>query len=152
MSDDAFEMNLKPLDKLIRALGAKPPKAKIGVLGSRRSDSQLSNAQIGAFHEFGTSTHEVRSFLRMPLTDHLQGELEQSGMFTREVAERVIAEGSLRPWVGLAALVAEGVVQTAFDTGGYGKWPPSDMRYKKNPQTLVETQQLRNAITSKVEG
>ena len=48
--------------------------------------------------------------------------------------------------------VGESIVQDAFSTGGFGKWKPSRMENKQTKQTLVETQQLRNSITSDVKG
>lgn len=146
------KVDVKGLEKLIKALKTKPPVGRIGVLGSNgaRKDSFLTNAGIGAAHEFGTSRTPQRSFLRVPLIDNLTKELQKSGLLDKDTLKAVLATGNLRPWVEQVVVVGEGVVLGAFDSGGYGKWPPSDMRYKKNHQTLVETQQLRNSITSEV--
>lgn len=153
MSDEAaYTVNLRGLDKLLKALGTKPPKARIGILGNSaaRSDGGPSNAQVGAWHEFGTSKLPVRSFLRVPITENLQKEMEKSGAFDKDALANVLATGSILPWLKKVMIMAEGIVADAFDSGGFGKWKPSDMTRKKNHQTLVETQQLRNAITSEV--
>ncbi len=63
---------------------------------------------------------------------------------------RNVQHSELNLLVKKVAVVAEGIVAEAFDTGGFGQWPPSDMTHKKVHQTLVETQQLRNSITSEV--
>lgn len=115
-----------------------------------KKKSLLTNATVGAAHEFGTTKLPQRSFLRVPLTENLQGALETSGAFDKTALNEVVRTGSLDPWIKKAGVVAESVVLGAFDTGGYGKWPPSDMTKKENHQTLVETQQLRNAITHEV--
>lgn len=50
-------------------------------------------------------------------------------------------------------VTAEGIVLEAFDSNGFGKWAPlnpATLAAKKNHQTLVETQQLRNAILHEV--
>lgn len=148
-----MKINVQGLEQLLKALKAKPPVGRVGILGDRnqRTGSEKSNAEIGAFHEFGTSRLPVRSFLRVPLIDHLDKRLKASGAFDESVLARIVAEGTFRPWVQLMTLEAEGVVLDAFATGGFGKWPPSDMTHKKVKQTLVETQQLRNSITSDVQ-
>jgi phage gpG-like protein len=110
-----------------------------------------TNAAIGAIHEFGVpGKMPQRSFLRMPITEQLQKELESHGAFGPEELKKVVKEGSTVPWLHRIAVVAEKIVGDAFATGGFGKWRPSDMKYKTVHQTLVETQQLRNSITSEV--
>lgn len=152
MSDDGLEMKLDGLDKLLKALKAKPPVARVGILGDGkpRTEGGKSNAEIGAAHEFGTSTLPQRSFLRVPLIDNLDKRLESSGAFDKAAMADVLRSGSVVPWVKKVAVIAEGIVFEAFDTGGFGKWVPSNMDRKKNHQTLVETQQLRDSITSEV--
>lgn len=148
MSDD---MDTKGLDNLIKALGEEQPIGRIGVLGNgnQRKDEN-SNAEIGAKHEFGDDNLPIRSWLRMPLIDKMQESLENSGAFSKEASKKVVQEKSVVPWLKKVMVVAEGVVLDAFATGGFGKWKPSNMKYKKNHQTLVETQQLRNSVTSEV--
>lgn len=149
------ELNVKGLEQLIKSL-KNMPIARVGILGDKstrgsgRSQKSPTNAQIGAWHEFGTTRLPVRSFLRLPITTLLDKRLQQSGAFNKDVMRRVIQGGSIVPWLKLVAIEAEGIVAGAFDSGGYGTWPPSDMRYKKNFQTLIETQQLRNSISSEV--
>lgn len=144
-------LDTSEIDTLIRALGEEV-QIRIGILGknSKRRKSQKSNAEIGAKYEFKTEGYDQRSFLRMPLNEHLQKYLEKSGAFTRDAAREIFRKTTLMPWAKGLAVTAERVVLDAFDTGGFGKWKPSIMKYKKNKQTLVETQQLRNSITSEV--
>jgi phage gpG-like protein len=149
-------MTTRALDTLVKALKKKPPSIRVGILGKGARTGGAAggptNAQVGAWHEFGTTTLPVRSFLRVPLADNLDARLKSAGAFDRAVLNRVIASGSIRPWCEQVAIVAEAIVLEGFDTGGYGKWRPSDMTYKHNAQTLVETGQLRNSISSDVKG
>lgn len=154
MSDE-YTLEVKGLDQLLKALKAKPPVARVGILGSspRKEGEQgrgSSNAEVGAAHEFGTSTLPQRSFLRAPISEHLQSKMESSGALDRDTLDQVIKKGSVMPWLGKVTKLAENIVNEAFDTGGFGKWKQSDMTHKKNHQTLVETQQLRNSISSEV--
>lgn len=147
-------LNLVGLDNLLKALGsARKPRIRVGVLGnSGRSDGK-SNALIGAAHEFGTTRVPMRSFLRIPLAERLPGALEAAGLTGKEAMEGIVEDGSILPWLKMVAVAAEGVVAEAFDTGGFGKWPPlkaATLRRKRVHQILVETQQLRNSITSEV--
>ncbi len=155
MSEDV-SVSVKGLDNLLKALEGKVPVARVGILGdnaargSGAAQGMPSNAQIGAWHEFGTVKSPVRSFLRMPLSVFLGKRLESAGFFKEDVLKQVVDQKSLVPWVKKIGILAEAIVQEAFDTAGFGSWPPSDMRSKKVHQTLVETSQLRNAITSEV--
>jgi phage gpG-like protein len=151
LSDDpTVKLNFKGLDKLIEAFGDKMPTIKIGVLGdgqARSGGQGPSNAEIGAIHEFGSAG---RSFLRVPLMDELSPALERDGIFSKKTMKEVLEKGTIEPLFTTIAIVAEGVVLKGFDTGGYGKWKPSNMDRKKVHQTLVETTQLRDSITSEV--
>lgn len=155
MADDVtIELDTKNLDKLTKALKREVSKIRVGILaaGARhdKNSNGLTNAQVGAFHEFGTSTLPIRSFLRMPLKDHLPKKLETSNAFNKDVLKQVVDQGKLTAWLKLVAFFAEATVSDAFATGGFGTWIKSDMTHKKNHQTLVETQQLRNSITSEI--
>lgn len=157
MSDENEEttLNVKGLDQLMRALKQEPPKTRVGILGSNSSRNSKSanspnNAEVGAFHEFGTTQLPQRSFLRVPISEKLDKALEYSDAFSEDALKEVLAASSLVPYMKKVALIAEGIVVGAFASGGYGKWQPSNMKYKTNHQTLVETTQLRDSITSEV--
>jgi hypothetical protein len=152
---DAYSMKTKSLDQLIKALRGQLPHARVGILGDKThrkagTDSEKTNAQIGAKHEFGDDGMPIRSFLRVPITDHMQEFLNKSRFFDPVALKDVLRTGSIITWVKKIGIVGESVVAEGFATGGFGKWKPSNMARKKNHQTLVETQQLRNSITSDV--
>ncbi len=140
----------------MRALGGKIPSVVVGVLASKtaRTDADkkatVTNAEVGAAHEFGTSKLPRRSFLRVPISENLQKYLESSGAFDEQAMAAVVKSGSIGEWLKRVGTTAEQVVQEAFATGGFGQWKPSNMRKKKVQQTLIESTQLRNSITSEV--
>jgi hypothetical protein len=124
-------------------------------MAAARVDAEIagdyaSNATIGMKHEFGQGA-PVRSFLRMPITEKLQTYLDKTNAFNKATLKLVIQQKTINPWLKILGRVAENVVGDAFHTGGFGKWPASNMANKKNHQTLVETTQLRDSITSVVE-
>lgn len=156
MSDDTVEFNKSGLEGLLKALKAQGGVAKVGILGqsnARSGKGSNSNATIGAAHEFGTSKLPQRSFLRMPISDHLPKELEKAGAFTEDALKQVMKSGSFLPYVEKIAITAVSVVMVAFDSNGYGTWAalkPATLEHKKIKQTLVETQQLRNSISYEI--
>lgn len=151
---DDVVVNTKALDSLLLALQDSKVTGRLGVLAGKtqRQSDQVTNATIGAAHEYGTSKLPMRSFLRMPLAEMLPKKVQSAGLLDEEVILQVILRQSTLPWLKLVMVQAEACVLEAFDTGGFGKWPESDMTNKKNHQTLVETQQLRNSITWDVKG
>lgn len=150
-------VKLDGLEALVKAVKAKPVPARIGILGdkSSRKKGQITNATVGAAHEFGSLVTGLpkRSFLRQPLIDNLQKELDQAGAFSEAEQAEIIKQKSLVPWTKKMAILAENIVKMAFDTGGFGKWPQlkkETLARKTTGQILVETTQLRDSITSDV--
>lgn len=148
-----FKYDDKAFQKLIDALKKDDTYARVGILGQAdtRSNAAQTNAMIGARHELGLGV-PIRSFLRMPIETQLQKEIKASGLINKKTILEVLKTGTLRPLVQKIAVIGERCVLLAFDSGGFGRWKPSDMKYKKVHQTLIETQQLRNSITSEVVG
>jgi hypothetical protein len=106
------------------------------------------NPSIGFQHEFGnpeTSLPE-RSFLRMPLEQHLKPVLNFDWF------SRLVKTGA-KCTVALLGVFGEDVVQEAFASGGYGQWPALKKRTiqrKGSSKILIETAQMRKAVTSRV--
>lgn len=126
--------------------------AKKPLKGSKGSNQSLSNAEIGAVHEFGTTSQPQRSFLRVPISEHFKDKVADSKIAERERLAEVIATGELTPWVKELAVIGEAIVAEAFATGGFGKWPAwKTPGYRNNTgQLLKNTQQLSQSITSEV--
>lgn len=149
---EKISFKTKELDDLIKACSGRLPVAKVGIMGknSGRPNGAKTNAEVGATHEFGTEKLPIRSFLRVPITDNFNKYLQKSGAFSEDIIAKIVAEKSLLNFVRTLGFVGVQIVGDAFASGGFGKWKPSNMKFKKNHQTLVETQQLRNSITSEV--
>lgn len=149
--NDTIEIDMKGLNKFVASIKGPIPVIKIGILGDKNSRSQNgSNAEIGAKHEFGVGVPQ-RSFLRMPLNEKLADYLEESSAFDNDTLNLVVKSGTLKPWLQKIAITAEKVVADAFASGGFGQWRKWATGYSNNTgQILVDTQQLRNSITSEV--
>ena len=157
-------------------IGIARTAAKVGVLRSTaaRDNSHLAtgstgkdmnNAEVGFANEFGSVTeyHQVsattgkslsgsgvpeRSFLRVPLTNHMDSKEEVVGRGVMSVLE-----GNIKPddAAGILGLAGVEVVDEAFATGGYGLWPPNSDRtaaWKGHARPLIDTGQLADSIAS----
>ena len=65
----------------------------------------------------------------------------------------MIMAGGMRGALKTLGVVAEGTIQKAFATGGWGEWPklsPVTIRRKKSSKILIDTSQLRRSISSRV--
>lgn len=149
----SVKLNLTGLDSFLKAL-QKSPSLRVGILNSSpRKDGKATNATVGAIHEFGTSKVPQRSFLRVPLAEHLSQNLESSGLFNKDTLAQVVKRKSLKPWVEKIETIAKDIVLNAFDSNGYGKWPSDKsktLEHKKVKQTLRETGQLKNSISTEI--
>ena len=158
MGMEADTINVKGLDQLLKALKVKQPQTRVGILGgdpraAKPGEKHVpTNAEVGAAHEFGTSKVPMRSFLRIPISEGLEKEMESAKLFTQDTLAAVIKSGSILAWMQKIAISAEACVADAFDTGGNGKWKAwKKSNYTNNAgQLLVDTTQLRNSITSEV--
>lgn len=167
MSDQDSEFNFKPLNNLIKALMSKQCTVKIGILGKKDArsptpgeSSTLSNATIGAAHEYGTSKIPRRSFLRMPITEHLPEKLKDAGLLDKKHIEEVIKNGNFKQYTQQIGVLGVATVLEAFDTEGWGTWTAlSEARLKQRAkrnqgsQILVvpDSHQLRDSIDFRVE-
>lgn len=149
--NEAYTVDMDLLEKLLKTFKKKMPVCRVGILGASGRGDGPTNAEVGAAHEFGTARLPKRSFLIMPLRDNLVGELEKSQAFSEDVMKEVIKKGTIKPWMEKITKVAEGIVIGAFSTAGYGKWRQWKNGYENSTGTLlIDTQQLRNSISSDV--
>jgi phage gpG-like protein len=151
----SLHYDFNALNKFTRTLADKGWRVKVGIMGgnTKRRDG-LSNADIGAVHEYGSVSRNIpaRSFLRMPLFVKSANIINQVG----KRALKWLIEGNKKQVLVDIGIACEGAIQDAFNSGGFGAWKslkPSSVRGKiqHNPQPLVNTNQLRRSITSKVE-
>jgi phage gpG-like protein len=116
---------------------------------SASAGKYLTNAEIGAIHEFGAPKAGIpeRSFLRMPVISRLGDGLKGQSLSDWE---GVLLSGGLVGVLRVVGQAAVNVVQAAFHSGGFGRWAklkPATIRRKKNSDPLVDTTQLRRSIT-----
>lgn len=103
--------------------------------------------QVGIWHEYGTATIPMRSFLRGPF-DSKRDELARM----TEVQFNLVLEHGLDLEIALGrlGLTAVNISKGAFKSQGYGEWPDiqeSTKQAKGSSGILIDTGLLRNSIT-----
>lgn len=128
-------------------------KAEVGLFGDtafrKPGRGEITdNPSLGFQHEFGNPDTKLpeRSFLRMPL-------MTQMGQVLKFDWLRRIRATGVKSAVKLLGVLGEETVQEAFATGGFGQWAPlkkETIRRKGSSRILIDTAQLRKAVTSRV--
>jgi hypothetical protein len=160
--------DLNKLNKFVKDLSetCKDYSVKIGIFGNKaqRKAGEVTNPELGAIHEFGIGVPK-RSFLRMPLevkSDEIIKQVKTGDNWKN------LEHGKPIPVLVDLGHACEAIIQTAFDTRGYGTWAPDLLStidrktaklsrkqrqvrggYSNSP--LIDTGQLRWSIASKVE-
>ena len=120
-----------------------------GHVKSKAEDQANDNAFLGAVHELGQGHHPPRSFLRATLFEHGQEIAKIAGKDIFALAWK----GQISLFWKRLGIACEKLVDKAFQTGGFGKWPAlkaGTIRAKGSSAILIDTGQLRRSIASRV--
>ena len=167
--------DLTEMYKLMRML-KEDYTVRIGIIGSnakkQHRGSDLTNADIGTFHEFGSADGKhppKRSFLAMPIGNKLNFNNEDMKNMRKFLFKQLfIKKAPEYFYKGLMAKALE-VVENAFATAGFGEWKPlaastyagrsknlpkrvtkRSLTYWYNHPILTDTGQLRRSISGKI--
>ena len=153
-----IKSDLSKLSALVEQMKkTKSTVTQVGVLGNKvtRDKDALTNAMIGARHEFGVKSgkHQLprRSFLKMPVETKLPERKEELGTAAK-TAIKTLDFGKFYKKLGS---LCENIVHTAFATKGFGTWkelkyPNAKKRKSSAGKVLIDTTQLMNSISSRV--
>lgn len=146
--------DVSKLNRFVKAMSEKYV-VKVGIMGTknaRNDGNNMSNARLGAIHELGFPPSNIppRSFLKMPLARQSSQILKQAsaGML------QLLADGKTMQVLARLGIACENAIQEAFASGGFGVWKklkPQTIQHKGSDAILIDTGQLRRAISSKVE-
>ncbi len=154
-----LKTDTKKLDGMIKNVSKiNASFVKVGVLSGKAGrnsgadKSGLSNVEIGAKHEFGSVTDGIpmRSFIEMPLKAKRKN-LEKG--ISKDVIIKPLLDGNIKKSLSLIGVLAENIIQSAFESGGFGRWKKlSEFTISKKGSSaiLIDTAQLRKSISSKV--
>ena len=149
----AVKYDLSKLNNFVNSIeGIRKMVVEVGVMaGTARGNSE--NLKIGMAHEFGRFSGRPlrqRSFLRMPLNQKMESIVRT----LRPVTAELLMKGKFKQIMELLGASCKGVVQEAFQTGGWGKWPkrgtPKHPDRDPGRQVLTKTGQLKSSIDYKV--
>lgn len=173
-----IDFNLNGLDKLRKEVG-NSYRARIGIIGDKAAQEHtlqqngerkkfrttgginkttqaavLTNADIGVIQMFGSITGNIppRDFLFMPIQSHSKDILKA---MTGQSVKQAVMAGEFKKVYGLLGAAALKWVLLAFETSGFGQWPPNTpatIDKKGSAKPLIDTGQLRRAITFDVVG
>lgn len=152
----SLEIKLKPLDALRAAINTGT-YARVGVVGdtAARKDSGnegITNAEIGLINEFGSVENNIpaRSWLRFPM---FFKEREIAQYVKSPTIMSLLMAGQVTQAFQLLGIFGESIVQEGFETRGFGQWKPnkpSTIARKGSSAPLIDTSQLRRAVSSDV--
>jgi hypothetical protein len=145
----------------VGVLGAKAQSrkqiatTKLGYHKKGREASEQTNAEIGLVHEKGSLSRGIprRSFLLFPLQHQAKGLMGVRKFLWNNFMNGDQSLASLKKAYTLLGIAAENIIQKAFQTGGFGKWPKlsqATIDRKKSSAILIDSGQLRRSITSRV--
>ncbi len=141
----------KALTKLISQLRQlEKTTVQVGIFSdraTRRGGTSVDNPTLGTKHEFGVGV-PIRSWLRMPLGSRFKARMDATG--SAQYIETLTEDGPVAV-AELVAAEAEGQIQDAFDSGGFGVWPKWRGNYQSaTGRILDDTSQMRNAVSSRI--
>jgi len=146
--------NTDGLERMLKNVNTKLV-AKVGIFSgeNQRDDGSLTNAQIGATHEFGSFSKGIprRSFLKDPITIKRKELIKKAKQI---IDANIDKEGGDKKIFELLGIYGESIVQEAFESGGFGTWQSLSSNTETNKgssQILIASSQLRKAIISKTD-
>lgn len=164
--------SFKGFEELLKSLKGKAYETRIGILKTKdkgRNDA-LTNAQVGAFNEFGTEhkAHReavvmeglkreygvisqqtpARSFLRMPIFSFSKEISNKVRVYMNALLKRKEKDFIFKSMRKIGE-ECYAKVDEAFKTGGFGRWAPnapSTLKRKGDKGILIDSGQLRKNI------
>lgn len=154
MNQTKLTVNLDGLEEIKKKVGASM-RARVGVLGAhgvRKNGDGITNAELLLIHMFGSVSRNIppRDPLLMPIERNRRELIRQLGSGPMRAA---FMRGDYKLMFEILGNAAENFVHEAFDTGGYGMWPPdapATISAKGSSAILIDTRQLERSITHDV--
>lgn len=168
-------INLDGLDEMIRGFGGNF-YTRVGVIGGdagkphpqaktvhqksgktkrvadKAAPATMTNAEIGVIHEFGSVSGKIpaRSWARFPLEFKAKEFLRFLGSST---IKGYVEKGQIKKVFQAMGVEAEGIIQDAFSSGGFGHWQKnaqSTIDAKGSSAPLIDIGEFRKSISSDV--
>lgn len=167
-----IKFNTKKLDSLLVYLKSlEDYSVKVGIIGSKakteHKNTKLTNAELGAIHEFGKGYQPKRSFLEMPLKMKFDSKSAAFKEIKKVAFKLLFITRKPKDFFNIIGSKALDIIIGAFETNGYGAWKSWSKAYERrriaqvkgkkkrqefwlNHNILTMTGQLRRSISFKV--
>ena len=155
-----IDFKLQGLEKFTKMINnINDQEAHIGFLGEEkntRTEGEITNADLAATHHFGSRTKNLppRSpfigFKMTEKTDKINSVVGKS--LQSSLSKGTLTKADVTQALKKGGIAGENLIDEAFDTGGFGTWPPisqNTAKKKGNDKILIETDQLHKSRVSK---
>lgn len=140
--------NGKGIKDLLKRL-EKEGSVDVGILAGegKHEDSDLTVAQVGFFHEFGTVLVPERSFIRSTINGKAK-EIKKvaAAQYKKVLNGKITNEQGL----GILGAFTAGLIQETFTSNNWVPNSEATQRIKGSSTPLIDTGQLRQSISFKV--
>lgn len=161
----SFKGDFSKLNKFAKGL-SDSHVVRVGIFGDKtsRSSGGITNAELGAIHEFGVISKKIpaRSFLRMPLAFKAQQIVKMASVG----AAKLLENGRMIQVLDNLGRACHEIIIDAFKTSGFGNWARNKTARARRKLTskgvratkrniakdlpLIDTGQLQRSIFWKV--
>ena len=136
MSKSQVKFNNKKLDSLLSYLKALDDfYVNVGIVGAKakgqHKNTNLTNAELGAIHEFGKGRQPKRSFLEFPLRLKFNKTSKEFKEIKKKAFILLFKARKPREFFALIGSKALDIIIGAFETNGYGSWKSWSKAYEK---------------------
>lgn len=155
MADNGVKYDSSNLEQIIKALNDQMI-LRVGIIGSKgkgqHGEDDLTNAELGTFHEFGTKKMPRRSFLEDSLKFKLSFKGEQGKELRKAFFKSFFAKKSPKEFLQNLGAECIRIIEEAFATNGFGMWKPlasSTERIIAKKHKVLTMDQAKNATMGK---
>ena len=165
----SIKLDIDAADRMLTGF-ASAFVVRVGILGEKNARQNTgkggdkTNAEIGLVHEKGSLADHIprRSFLEMPLTNHMKQLAGAVKIIKKWVEDSIAAKNDPKAIWKTAhddlGIEGTSIVQQAFVTRGDGTWAPNSpvtiaLKSRNghiSDSPLIDTQELRKSIMHKV--
>lgn len=151
-----LDVKLKGLEQFSKKIKeATKYETRIGFLGSEKASREnegIKNPDLAALHHFGSITKKIPS--RSPFIGfYIKEETNELNNVFANALKQNLKNPDVEKVFSKAGIVGENIIDSAFETGGFGRWQkisPKTAKKKGNDKILIETDQLHKSRVSKV--
>lgn len=132
----------------VRSMGLS--KLKVGLPdGGRHSDTDLSMHELGMVHEYGSPTRNIpaRPFIGPPIADNVD---KYKKIMRKQASRLLFRRTSLNNALSIVGEVAKSDIQKYMLSASFTPLSAATIEQKGSSKPLIDTGQMRNAITYEV--